>query len=202
MTNLPTKEMKMTVKEVAEVLKVHRNTIINSVNEVYPNLMVNGITTYLSLEQVTAVKINLTKKYKVADIKTSLEKTMLIKQAMQFLIEDVEVLKSENIQLKEQKMIDAPKVEFYKAVTESKDTIDIGAVAKLLNKKIGRNKLFEVLRNKRVLQRNNIPYQSFIDRGYFRLIESKFNKPDGSTHINLKTVVFQKGIEFINKMVE
>ena len=60
----------------------------------------------------------------------------------------------------------APKVEFYDDVTGSSDTIDIGKVAKILDMGIGRNKLFEFLRNHSVLQKNNEPYQSFLDRDW------------------------------------
>ena len=98
--------------------------------------------------------------------------------------------------------VDKPKVEFFNAVTNSTDAIDMGSVAKLLNKEIGRNKLFELLRVKEILQRDNTPYQKYVDRGYFRLVESKYQKPDGSTHISLKTVVYQKGINYINKVLE
>ena len=96
-----------------------------------------------------------------------------------------------------------PKVEFYEAVTGSSDTIDIASVAKVLNiKGFGRNNLFEFLRDKNILMQNNQPFQTFVDRGYFRVIESKYNKPDGSSHINLKTVVYQKGLDYIRKLLE
>lgn len=106
------------------------------------------------------------------------------------------------IEEKEQKILEMkPKEEFYDEIIDSKDTIDIGTVAKVLNKGIGRNTLFKILRDKRVLQSNNQPYQEYIDRGYFRCIESKFTKPNGTTSINIKTVVFQKGVDYINKIV-
>ena len=96
-----------------------------------------------------------------------------------------------------------PKVEFYEAVTGSSDTIDIASVAKVLNiKGFGRNNLFEFLRNKNILMQNNQPFATFVDRGYFRVVESKYNKPDGSSHINLKTVVYQKGLDYIRKLLE
>ena len=51
-------------------------------------------------------------------------------------------------QLLEQK----PKVEFFDAVAESKDAIEIASVAKVLNvPRVGRNKLFEFLRNHKIL---------------------------------------------------
>lgn len=92
-----------------------------------------------------------------------------------------------------------PKAEFFDAVTGSSDAVDIGTVAKVLNMGVGRNSLFEILRNESVLMSNNQPFQRHIDSGYFRLIEQKYSKPDGSTHISIKTVVYQKGICFIRK---
>lgn len=93
----------------------------------------------------------------------------------------------------------APKVEFYNAVTGSEDTIDMRTVATVLNMGIGRNKIFEVLRDKRVLDRKNMPYQKYIDLGYFRTVETQYTKSDGTNCINIKTVVFQKGLDFIRK---
>mgnify|MGYP002520560307 CR=1 FL=1 len=96
-----------------------------------------------------------------------------------------------------------PKEEFFDAVTDSKDAIDMGQVAKVLNyPKIGRNKLFEILRNNGVLQQNNQPYQKYIDCGYFRVVEQKFEARPGEIRINIKTLVFQKGIYYIRKIID
>ena len=94
-----------------------------------------------------------------------------------------------------------PKAEFYDAVTNSPDTIDMAETAKVLNMGVGRNTIFKILRQQRVLNRNNIPYQEYIDRGYFRCIESKYTKADGTNCVNIKTVVFQKGADFIRTTV-
>lgn len=94
-----------------------------------------------------------------------------------------------------------PKAEFFDQVADSKDAFDIGSAAKVLNMGIGRNRLFEFLRDKQVLMDNNQPYQKYVDRGYFRTIEQKYNKPDGSTQINIKTLVYQKGLDFIRKLL-
>jgi anti-repressor protein len=96
---------------------------------------------------------------------------------------------------------DKPKVEFFDQVADSKDAIDIGSAAKVLNLGIGRNRLFEVLRDKRILMNDNKPYQTYIDRGYFRVIEQKYTKPDGSTNINIKTLVYQRGLDYIRKVL-
>lgn len=104
----------------------------------------------------------------------------------------------------QQKLIEiqTPKAEFYDEVVDSKDAIDMQAVAKVINMGIGRNKLFEFLRNNKVLMQNNQPYQYYIDLGWFRVIESKYTKPSGDICINLKTVVFQKGVDGIRKLIK
>lgn len=94
-----------------------------------------------------------------------------------------------------------PKAEFYDDVTGSEDTIDIGEVAKVLHMGIGRNKLFQFLRDKKVLAPNNAPYQRFIDAGYFRRVESSY-EVYGTTHVSVKTVVFQRGVDYIRKLLK
>lgn len=121
------------------------------------------------------------------------------KEALQLALEQQERI--EALELKQEE--DRPKVEFYDDVTDSKDTVDMGTVAKVLNiKGVGRNKLFEILRGKKILMSNNQPYQKYIDSGWFRQIESKFNLPNGDIKINIKTVVFQKGVDGIRKVLK
>lgn len=98
--------------------------------------------------------------------------------------------------------IAAPKAEFFDAVADSKDAVDLGRAAKVLNCGMGRNRLFQVLRDKKILMETNIPYQTFVDRGYFRVIEQKYTKPDGSTHITFKTLVYQRGLAYIQKTLK
>lgn len=122
---------------------------------------------------------------------------MIMKRALEFA--------NQKAQEAMQKLLEnRHKIDFYDDVTESDTAIDIGTVAKLLNfKGIGRNKLFDILRNKGVLQSNNIPYQRYVDNGYFRVIESKWNDHiTGDVKITFKTVVFQKGIEYISKILK
>lgn len=98
-------------------------------------------------------------------------------------------------------LVMAPKADFFDQVADSKDAIEIGNAAKVLNMGIGRNNLFKFLREKRILQQNNIPYQEYIDRGYFRTIEQKWTTPEGETKINIKTLVYQKGLDYIRKLL-
>lgn len=103
-----------------------------------------------------------------------------------------------------QKLLDNKyKIDFYDDVAGSDTTAEIATVAKVLNfKNIGRNTLFDILRKQGILQKDNMPFQTYIDRGYFRVVESKWNAPNGDVKVNYKTVVYQKGINFISKLLK
>lgn len=110
------------------------------------------------------------------------------------------LIQNNELQLANQEM--KPKAEFFDAVAGSKKAISMEEVAKILSYPgIGRNKLFEILRNQNILQSDNIPYQKYIDSGYFRVIEQKYNVGD-EVRINIKTLVFQKGVDFIRKTLD
>lgn len=111
-------------------------------------------------------------------------------------------LAEKNMQLESQNKVMLPKAEFFDTVAGSKDAIAIGDAAKVLNMGIGRNKLFQILRANKVLMKDNIPYQEYIDRGYFRTIEQKWTTPEGETKINIKTLVYQKGLDYIRKVLK
>ena len=104
--------------------------------------------------------------------------------------------KDEQIQLMK------PKAEFFDAVADSKTAIEMSQAAKVLNYGKGRNTLFAILRAEKILRDNNEPYQEFIDRGYFRSIEQKYTKPDGTTCISIKTLVYQRGLGYIKKVLD
>jgi anti-repressor protein len=94
-----------------------------------------------------------------------------------------------------------PKGAFFDTVAGSKDCVDIGTVAKVLHFSKGRNTLFKILRDSKILMHDNKPYQEYCDRGYFRVIESTYTKPSGDVCVNFKTVVYQRGIEFIRRFL-
>ena len=109
----------------------------------------------------------------------------------------------ENKKLIAENKVLQPKADFYDAVAQSEDTIDVGQVAKVLAiKGYGRNNLFKFLREQNVLMHNNQPYQKYIDCGYFKQIETQwYDRKAEMTHIGLKTVVYQKGLDFIRNLI-
>lgn len=109
-----------------------------------------------------------------------------------------------NIILQKERQIEEmkPKVEFFDAVADSKTAISMNEVAKVLNiKGYGRNNLFEFLRENKVLDRWNVPYQKYVDNGWFRVIEQHYQK-NGEPIVTTKTLVYQKGVDGIRKMIE
>lgn len=189
----------MTTKELADVLGVDVKTIQRAVDSLDINVARVGSnhTMVFTEEQATAIKIAIENHSKVNALtpKTTLEKQLIIQQAMQLQQEMIAELQDKVAKLE-------PAAEFAYQICSSKDAIDIGNCAKVLNRNIGRNRLFEFLRNKNILQQDNIPYQKYIDSGYFRVIETKFTIPSGETKISLKTLVLQKGVAYINKLLK
>ena len=93
--------------------------------------------------------------------------------------------------------------ETWTRVSQSDNTMEMAAVAKVLNyKNLGRNKTFAILRSEKIFRYNNEPYQDYIDRGYFDVIEQEVSTNAGGTIINRKTVVTQKGIDYIRKVLD
>ena len=94
---------------------------------------------------------------------------------------------------------DKPLVEFATSVMGSKNAIDMNSMAKLAANEgipIGQKRLFAWLRKRRILMANNLPYQEYIDRGYFCVREKVFQLPDGCKTYR-QTLVTGKGQEFI-----
>jgi anti-repressor protein len=90
---------------------------------------------------------------------------------------------------------DKPLVEFANQVSNSCNSIDMSAFAKIIkdeNIKIGRNKLYEWLRFNKYLRYNNEPYQKYIDMDIFTVIEESFRMPYGIKTSN-KCLITGKG---------
>ena len=195
----------VTTKELASVLGVEPRTIQLAVQKlglanVLSQVKIRGQNSFVfTEEQATLIKQHIQEHHNLANRKidtvtTEAEENQMIAQAFSILQRRIDDANKEIAKLK-------PAAEFAYQICSSKDAIDIGNCAKVLNRNIGRNTLFEFLRNKKILNQDNIPYQKYIDMGYFRVIESKFTIPSGETKISLKTLVFQKGVAYINKLL-
>lgn len=181
----------MTVRQIAEVLGISERTVQLKAKELFPEIIQERETSYFNEIEVTAIKNACEKKFAVV---TQRDKIETIQKAQSYLAEMVEDLQKKIAE-------DAPKVEFFEAVTNSEDCLSVGDVAKILNMGMGQNKLFRFLRDNHIFMENNQPYQRFIDQGYFRLVEQSYKTPDGTVHINYKPVVYQTGVSFIRTLI-
>lgn len=142
----------------------------------------------------------------VADTETFIENYFgdlddTTKKFLLITLNDKKRLQEENKRQKEILIEQAPKVDFYNEIVDSKDTCDMNTVAKTLNCGIGRNRLFSFLRSKGILLSNNQPSQLYVELGWFRVLETKYSMPNGDIKVYFKTVVYQKGIDGIRKLL-
>jgi transposase len=80
-----TSQSLMSVHEIAVIFGVSDEAIKKHIRELYPEILRNGITTYLSVEQITAIKQRMLPTTKVVAAITDLEAAeMLIKSAEHF----------------------------------------------------------------------------------------------------------------------
>ena len=107
-------------------------------------------------------------------------------------------------QLNEKIRRDEPLVQFANQVADTENVIDIGRMAKLANEeniRIGRNTLFHWLKGRKILMTGNIPYQQFIDRGYFVVKESVYEH-HGMQKTYQQTYVTGKGQQYIIRLLK
>lgn len=112
---------------------------------------------------------------------------------------------NQNKEIKKKIEDDKKFVDFAKQIENTNKSIKIEDFAKVISKQgfiIGRNNLYQWLRDNKYLQPNNRPYQQYINSGYFEVLErpvhtSKFHD------IVFTTLVTGKGqIYFVNKLLE
>ena len=108
---------------------------------------------------------------------------------------ECEGLRQENAELR-------PKAEFYDAVADSEDSFSLGETAKMIGLSgYGRNNLIRFLRERGILMADNVAKQRYVERGYFRIVQSDYYAADGSLHVKAVTRVYEKGIEFIRRQL-
>lgn len=94
----------------------------------------------------------------------------------------------------------APRVAFANMVVAAGNTQPMGTVAKAVG--MGRNNLFKFLRDKKVIMRNStLPYQEYIDRGYFVVREVPTKRGDDMIVNEPAARVTAKGLEYIAKLI-
>ena len=89
--------------------------------------------------------------------------------------------------------------EVYKVITDSTQLHTVSEGAKILG--TGERRLFELLRQKGILMGDNVPYQRFMNHGYFD-IKVKTNRVNGIDRTRTQTFITNKGLDYIKKLME
>jgi anti-repressor protein len=76
-------------------------------------------------------------------------------------------------------------------------TYTMKEVAKILDLGYGRTTLFDILRIRKILDSDNLPYQQYINRGYFKVREKL--RPGHRYTKDLVTVVTSKGLDYLKR---
>jgi phage antirepressor YoqD-like protein len=109
------------------------------------------------------------------------------------------IIEEEKKLLAEQNEILVPKAESFDIFIDAKNNQKMNDVAKSLG--VGRNKLFNFLRNKCVLMDDNVPYQRYCNSKYFVVKEYTIEMGNHSEN-KAQTFVTPKGVDYINKLLK
>ena len=78
----------------------------------------------------------------------------------------------------------------------------MGKILRSKGIQVGRNRLYQWLRIENVLMSNNLPYQKYMEAGYFKVREYSFTDKKGESRINTQTLITPKGQKAIVKSWE
>ena len=96
-----------------------------------------------------------------------------------------------------------PKADFFDRVAETSTSFSLGETAKMLNfPGFGRNNLIKFLRAERILMKDNAAMQRYVDRGYFRVVQTDYRGPDRRLRVRVVTRVYERGVNFIRNRMD
>lgn len=129
----------------------------------------------------------------------TIEKTLTDPDFIIRLATELKTERAEKELLAEKAKENAPKVALYDVAMCADNNQSISKVAKSLN--YGPNKLFKLLREKKVLFGNNVPYQRYIDAGYFTVRQVPITRTDSIMNVH-QPLVTAKGMAWIHKLLQ
>lgn len=116
---------------------------------------------------------------------------IVLSRALIMANNSLQELRSDNAQLLAENAVMKPKAEFADRVANTDGLLSMANFAKVIQDEhinMGRNKLFEWLRNEGYLRSNNKPYQQYVTQGLFRVRETVHNG-----YLRTQTYVTGKG---------
>ena len=112
------------------------------------------------------------------------------------------VVKEEQIILLEEKNAKLQyRSDFVDVAFETDGLFSMEEVAKINDLPYGRNTMMQRLRDKKILTQSNTPYQSYVDKGYFKVVEELVDNKRFKKLITT-TYATQKGVGLIYKLLK
>lgn len=147
------------------------------------------------------------RKWVTSEVLPTLRKTgtyqmqaLTVEQRLEQMANDSLAMLADKRQLQAQIEAQKPDVEFAQAIKQSDAEREIGDVANIIGHPCSRPKLFAFLRSEKILfyrEKNNVPYQNYIDKGWFRVVQEPWAqmRKDGTIKngVGQKTVVTGEG---------
>lgn len=128
----------------------------------------------------------------------------MAQQQIETMKQQTNMLMLQNQELSEKIEQDKDKVDWANQCLESDTAIKVGDYAKLIydkeHIKIGQNRLFRFLRDQHILDYQNVPYQEYIDRHWFKLSETPIQTSSGVI-IKYTTKVTPEGEKGLLKVI-
>ena len=103
-------------------------------------------------------------------------------------------------QLQAENQILLPKADFADRVAGAEGCHTVREAAQIF--RTGERRLFVWLRNNGFLARDRLPYQRWLDRDLFRVIETPFTDPAGIDRVSAKTVITAKGLQYLQARLD
>jgi phage antirepressor YoqD-like protein len=112
------------------------------------------------------------------------------------------ILEAQHAEAVKELVVAAPKVEAFDSFISNEGVYDFNTAAKLIG--WGRNKMLEELRRKKILisegKHKNLPYQRFIDEGYFE-VKARTVSVRSFEKVTTTTYVTPRGLEYLRRQI-
>ena len=204
-TMTSTQFAEMTGREKKEINRIIRDDFSDEIvgGKITPTLRENGQVADYHLPETESIMLaaKLDKSYlrKISEFwknRKQVQQPQTYEQIMQHALQ----LADERVKALESKIAqDRPHTEFGKAIAGSAASVKIGDWIKAINNegsmKLGRNRVFQWLRDNSFLQKDNMPYQRYVDQGLFEVRESLVVTSKG-TFPTFTTLLTGKGQEY------
>ena len=176
-------------------------------SEVIPSIRKTG--SYFTPQTFIELHSNPEKMIPFLDMwKSTIIENQELKEKVEFLTAENGKLVKEVGKLEEEVERLTRELKLYHTFINCEDTITMGDAAKILSfKNVGRNKLFQILRDEGVIfldtDGRNKPYSRYTSAkfGYFKMTEYEYTDKYGNIKIGTRIETSQRGMEFMRRLL-